>query len=256
MGRKADKAMPLPLLAFFGLFIPFLGTSLGAASVFLFQAKRREAPLKLLLGFASGVMIAASVWSLLIPAIEMTERVGGIPWLPATVGLLFGMAFLSAFDLLVPEGEAGRMLFFSVTLHNLPEGMAVGVAYAALLEGADGVSIASALTLSLGIALQNLPEGAVISMPMAGAGRGRPRSFGAGVLSGVVEPLGGAAMLLFTAYLYPLLPYLLAFAAGAMLYVAARELIPASQGGHGYLFGVLGLSLGFSLMMILDVAFG
>lgn len=248
--------MPLPLSTLVGLLIPFLGTSLGAASVFLFQKSRCESLEKLLFGFASGVMIAASVWSLLIPAIEMTESDGGIPWFPATVGLLFGMAFLSALDLFFPEPEAGRMLFFSVTLHNLPEGMAVGVAYAALLGGAEGASVASALTLSLGIALQNLPEGAVISMPMASAGKTRLRSFGAGVLSGAVEPLGGALMLLLSAYLSPFLPYLLAFAAGAMLYVVVRELIPASQTGRGYLLGVLGVSLGFSLMMVLDVAFG
>jgi ZIP family zinc transporter len=148
------------------------------------------------------------------------------------------------------------MLFFSVTLHNLPEGMAVGVVYAALIDGADGVFLASALTLSLGIALQNLPEGAVISMPMVGSGASRAGSFWAGVLSGVVEPLGGVLMLLLSAYLSPVLPYLLSFAAGAMLHVVVRELVPASQTGRGYLLGVLGVSLGFSLMMVLDVAFG
>ncbi len=254
--------MPLSLSALIGLLIPFLGTSLGAASVFLFRKSPSESVEKLLFGFASGVMIAASVWSLLVPSIEMTEASGGIGWFPATVGLLLGVAFLSAIDLFFPESEAGQggerysMLFFSVTLHNLPEGMAVGVVYAALLGGAEGASVASALTLSLGIALQNLPEGAVVSMPMASGGASRARSFWVGVLSGAVEPLGGAVMLLLSAYLSPVLPYLLSFAAGAMLHVVVRELVPASQTGRGYLFGVLGVSLGFSLMMVLDVAFG
>lgn len=254
--------MPLFVATIVGLLIPFFGTSLGAASVFLFRYQPGESVEKLLFGFASGVMIAASVWSLLIPAIEMTQLSGRPGWVPATVGFLLGVAFLSAIDLLLPEqkigetGERRSMLFFSVTLHNLPEGMAVGVVYAALLDGAEGVSLASALALSLGIALQNLPEGAVISMPMVGVGASRLRSFAAGVLSGVVEPLGGVLMLLLSAYLSPVLPYLLAFAAGAMLYVVVRELVPASQTGRGYLLGVLGVSLGFSLMMVLDVAFG
>ena len=254
--------MALPLATALGLLIPFFGTSLGAASVFLFRQRPCESIEKLLFGFASGVMIAASVWSLLIPAIEMTEASGGIGWFPATAGLLLGVAFLSSIDLFFPEsgvtedGEGRSLLFFSVTLHNLPEGMAVGVVYAALLDGAEGVFLASALTLSLGIALQNLPEGAVVSMPMVSAGASRLGSFWAGVASGVVEPLGGVLMLLLSAYLSPVLPYLLSFAAGAMLHVVVRELVPASQTGRGYLFGVLGVSLGFSLMMILDVAFG
>ena len=249
--------MPLPYAILIGLLIPFFGTSLGAASVLLFRRRPCEAVEKLFLGFAAGVMIAASVWSLLIPAIELTEAAGGIAFLPATVGLLLGVAFLSLIDLSFPELGAGEsMLFLSVTLHNLPEGMAVGAVYAALLSGADGTSVASALALSFGIALQNLPEGAVISMPMVGAGATRGRSFAAGVLSGVVEPLGGVLMLLLSAYLSPALPYLLAFAAGAMLHVVVRELIPASQSGQGRMLGVLGVALGFSLMMVLDVAFG
>ena len=252
--------MPLPLAILIGLLIPFLGTSFGALSVFLLNGRSSERLERLLCGFASGVMIAALVWSLIIPAINMTESSGGIGWIPATIGLLLGVLFLCSIDLLLPargEGEGRRsLLFFSVTLHNLPEGMAVGVVYAALLSGAEGVSLASAIGLSIGIALQNLPEGAVISVPMASAGASASRSFSAGVLSGVIEPLGAALMLFLSAYLSPLLPYLLSFAAGAMLEVVVRELIPASQTEGDGVLGVLGVSFGFSLMMILDVVFG
>ena len=254
--------MPLPLAILIGLLIPFLGTSFGALSVFLLNGRSSERLERLLCGFASGVMIAASVWSLIIPAINMAESSGGVGWIPAAVGLLLGVLFLCSIDLLLParrEGEReGRrsLLFFSVTLHNLPEGMAVGVVYAALLGGAEGVSLASAIGLSIGIALQNLPEGAVISVPMASAGASASRSFAAGVLSGAIEPLGAALMLFLSAYLSPLLPYLLSFAAGAMLEVVVRELIPASQTEGDGVLGVLGVSFGFSLMMILDVVFG
>ena len=252
----------MPLAISLGLLIPFFGTSLGAASVFLFHGRSSDRLESLLCGFASGVMIAASVWSLIIPAIEMTESDGGIGWIPAAVGLLLGVLFLLSVENLFPalgerrEGRGRSLLFFSVTLHNLPEGMAVGVVYAALLGGADGVSLASALGLSLGIALQNLPEGAVISMPMVGVGASRGRSFSAGVLSGIVEPIGGALMLLLSTYLSPLLPYLLSFAAGAMLHVVVRELVPVSQANDNGVLGVLGVSFGFLLMMILDVVFG
>ena len=245
------------------LMIPFLGTALGAAFVFFMKKEMPELLQKVLLGFASGVMVAASVWSLLIPGMEL----GGI-W-PATIGLLGGFAFLLLIDQVTPhlhlaggpEGPKSKlskttMLALAVTIHNLPEGMAVGVAIAGALSSDAGMSVAGAMALSLGIAIQNIPEGAIISMPLRAAGNSRWKSFWVGALSGIVEPVGGALVILLAAAVTPLMPYLLAFAAGAMLYVVVEELVPeASQGEHSNV-ATVGFSIGFALMMVLDVVMG
>lgn len=254
------------------IWIPFLGTMLGSAMVF-FMRKEMNAKLeKFLLGFASGVMIAAAVWSLLIPAIEMSEEQGGIEWLPAAAGFLLGMGFLLLLDSLVPhlhidsekpEGmksslKKTTMLVFAVTLHNLPEGMAVGVTVAAALLSEDvTTAIAGAMVLSVGIAIQNFPEGAIISMPLCSAGASKGKAFGYGVLSGIVEPVGAIITMLLVSRVVLILPYLLAFAAGAMLYVVVEELIPEAQGGEQHTnVGTIGAAFGFVLMMVLDVALG
>lgn len=252
------------------LFIPFLGTSLGAAMVFLMKKEIAPQVEKALLGFAAGVMIAASVWSLLMPSIEMAGQQGEIAWLPAAVGFSLGIAFLLLLDVLIPhlhldsekpEGVPASlakttMLLFAVTLHNIPEGMAVGVAFAGAVTSGSGITMAGALALSLGIAIQNFPEGAIISMPLKGEGISKPKAFVMGVLSGVVEPIGGAITVLLAAQVVPLLPYLLSFAAGAMLYVVIEELIPESQMGEHSNVGTIGAAFGFLVMMILDVALG
>lgn len=250
--------------------IPFLGTSLGAAMVFFMRAKMNPKLEKLLLGFAAGVMIAASVWSLLIPAIEMAEEQGGNVWLPAAAGFMLGVGFLLFLDTVVPhlhmdkekpEGvksdfQKTTMLVLAVTLHNLPEGMAVGVTLAGAMLGNTGITLAGALVLSIGIAIQNFPEGAIISMPLRNAGASRPKAFWYGVLSGVVEPIGAVVTILLAEQVVPFLPYLLAFAAGAMIYVVVEELIPESQSGEHTNAGTIGAALGFVLMMVLDVALG
>lgn len=251
--------------------IPFLGTTLGAAMVFLMRKEMNSRIEKLLLGFASGVMIAASVWSLLIPAIEMAEEQGNqMSWLPATVGFLLGMGFLLLLDSLVPhlhidseepEGmKAGlkktTMLVFAVTLHNLPEGMAMGVIFAGALLPDTGITMAGALVLALGIGIQNFPEGAIISMPLRAAGASRKKAFLYGVLSGIVEPVGSFITILLASLVVPILPFFLAFAAGAMIYVVVEELIPESQAGEHSNIGTVGVAFGFALMMILDVALG
>ena len=245
------------------LMIPFLGTALGSAFVF-FMRKDIPTPVqKALLGFASGVMVAASVWSLLIPSMEMGS---GNVW-PAIIGLLAGFAFLLLIDYVTPhihasgeaEGPKSRLsrtakLALAVTIHNFPEGMAVGVAIAGAMN--SGFSMAAALALSLGIAIQNIPEGAIISMPLRAAGNSKWRGFGIGCQSGIVEPIGGALVLLLASAVTPLMPYLLSFAAGAMLYVVIEELIPeTSQGAHSNI-GTIGFALGFALMMALDVLMG
>ena len=247
-----------------------LGTMIGAAFVFLMKD---EMPLRLqktLLGFASGVMVAASVWSLLIPAMEMEESKGALAVLPAAVGFLLGMGFLLLLDELTPHLHLGSntpegmrshlsrttMLALAVTIHNLPEGMAVGVVFAGAEGGVANLSLASALAVSIGIAIQNIPEGAIISMPMRAAGNSRWRSFLIGSLSGAVEPVGGLAVVLLASLMTPALPYLLAFAAGAMFYVVVEELIPeASEGKHSNL-STIGFAIGFVLMMVLDVVMG
>jgi len=250
--------------------IPFLGTVLGSAMVF-FMKKEMNAKLgKLLLGFASGVMIAASVWSLLIPAIEMSEEQGKLSWLPATAGFLLGMGFLLLLDSLVPhlhidsekpEGvKSGfrktTMLVLAVTLHNLPEGMAVGVTFAGAMLAGTGITMAGALALAVGIAIQNFPEGAIISMPLRSAGASKGKAFLYGVLSGIVEPVGSIITILLAAQVVPILPYLLAFAAGAMIYVVVEELIPEAQAGEHTNIGTVGVAIGFALMMVLDIALG
>ena len=253
-----------------GLLIPLLGTMLGASFVFFMKRDMPERLQKALLGFASGVMVAASVWSLLIPSIDMSHGEGAMQVIPAAVGFLLGIGFLLLIDELTPhlhvgsdhpEGLKARlsrtaMLALAVTIHNLPEGMAVGVVLAGAIQGAAGLSMSAAIAVSLGIAIQNIPEGAIISMPMRAAGNSRWRSFLIGSLSGVVEPIGGLLVILLAAWLTPILPYLLAFAAGAMLYVVVEELIPeASQGTHSNL-STIGFAIGFVLMMVLDVVLG
>ena len=247
-----------------------LGTMIGAAFVFLMKD---EMPLRLqktLLGFASGVMVAASVWSLLIPAMEMEESKGAWAVLPAAVGFLLGMGFLLLLDELTPhlhlrsnspEGLRSHlsrttMLALAVTIHNLPEGMAVGVVFAGAEGGVTNLSLASALAVSIGIAIQNIPEGAIISMPMRAAGNSRWRSFLIGSLSGAVEPVGGLAVVLLASLMTPALPYLLAFAAGAMFYVVVEELIPESSEGKHSNLSTIGFAIGFVLMMVLDVVLG
>ena len=250
--------------------LPLLGTLLGAATVFFLKGAMSDRLQKALLGFAAGVMIAASVWSLLIPAIEMEESSGGIAWLPAVVGFLLGIGFLLLLDTVVPhlhlnsdcpEGKPcglGKsfMLVLAVTLHNIPEGMAVGVVLAGMIEGSTAVTAASALALALGIAIQNFPEGAVVSAPLVSSGLSRRRAFLYGAASGVVEPIGAIATILLTAFVTPILPYILSFAAGAMVYVVVEELIPESQSGTHSNIGTIGAALGFALMMLLDVALG
>ena len=253
-----------------GLLIPLLGTMFGSAFVFLMKKEMSAVLQKTLLGFASGVMVAASVWSLLIPAIEMEEGAGRWSVFPAAVGFLLGMGFLLLIDELTPhlhlganqpEGPRSRlsrtaMLSLAVTIHNLPEGMAVGVVFAGAGTGDTHISLAAAVAVSLGIAIQNIPEGAIISMPMRAAGNTRWRSFVIGSLSGVVEPMGGLVVILLASMMTPILPYMLAFAAGAMLYVVVEELIPeASEGTHTNM-STIGFALGFVLMMVLDVVLG
>ena len=253
-----------------GLIIPLLGTMLGAAFVFLMKDEMSPRLQKSLLGFASGVMVAASVWSLLIPAMEMEEAKGAWSVLPAAVGFLLGMGFLLLIDELTPHLHIGTdkpegprshlsrtaMLALAVTIHNLPEGMAVGVVFAGADSGLSGLSLTSALAVSIGIAIQNVPEGAIISMPMRAAGNSKWRSFFIGSLSGAVEPIGGLAIILLASLMTPALPYLLAFAAGAMFYVVIEELVPeASEGEHSNL-STIGFAIGFVLMMVLDVVLG
>ena len=253
-----------------GLLIPFLGTALGAAMVFFMKKEINKKIQKLLLGFASGVMIAASIWSLIIPAIDMSTSQGQIPWVPAAIGFLLGIVFLLILDNFIPhlhieankpEGIKLRlkkttMLMLAVTLHNIPEGMAVGVVFAGALAQNANITLAGALALSIGIAIQNFPEGAVISMPLKSKGISKTRAFIYGTLSGVVEPIGAVITILFTGVATQILPYILSFAAGAMIYVVVEELIPESQAGEHSNIGTIGVAIGFTIMMILDVALG
>ena len=255
---------------FFGLLIPFLGTSLGAACVFFMKKSLGDLVQRALAGFAAGVMVAASVWSLLIPAIEQSEGMGTFAFLPAFIGFWIGVLFLLALDHLIPhlhvgsdetegpKSKLGRttMMVLAVTLHNIPEGMAVGVMYAGLLSGNMQITAASALALSIGIAIQNFPEGAIISMPLRAEGESKGKAFLGGVLSGIVEPIGAILTIIAAQFIVPALPYLLSFAAGAMLYVVVEELIPEmSQGRHSNI-GTIFFAVGFSIMMMLDVALG
>ena len=254
----------------YGLLLPFVGTTLGAAMVFLLRDQIVPWLQKLLLGFASGVMMAASVWSLLIPSIDMTAESGGVAWLPAVLGFLAGMFSLLLFDTLVPhvhldsekpegvKSGLGRstMLVLAVTLHNIPEGMAVGVVLAGMLTDNATISVAAAMALSIGIAIQNFPEGAIVSMPLKQSLRSKWKAFAYGAGSGIVEPLAGLVTILLIDWLQPVLPFLLAFAAGAMIYVVVEELIPESQEGSHSNIATIGVAFGFALMMMLDVALG
>ena len=253
---------------FAALMIPFLGTALGSAFVFFMKKEMPALVQKVLLGFASGVMVAASVWSLIIPAIDMGS--GNAAVIPPVVGLLAGFAFLLLIDYITPhlhangesEGPESKLsrtakLALAVTIHNFPEGMAVGVAIAGALAGSAGnLNLAGALALSLGIAIQNVPEGAIISMPLRAEGNSRWRAFLIGALSGIVEPVGGALVLLLTSSVLGIMPYMLAFAAGAMLYVVVEELVPEYSQGHHSNVGTVGFAIGFALMMVLDVVLG
>ena len=250
--------------------LPFLGTTLGSAMVFFMRGEMDRRLQRMLTGFAAGVMVAASVWSLIIPAMEQSAHMGKLAFVPAFVGVWAGFGFLLLLDKLIPhmhlhddcpEGiqcNLGKstMMVLAVALHNLPEGMAVGVVAAGWLTGSESMSYAGALALSLGIALQNLPEGAIISMPLSSGGMKRRKAFGYGVASGVVEPIGAALTILLAGLVVPILPYLLSFAAGAMLYVVVEELIPEMSEGEHSNIGTIFFALGFTLMMMLDVALG
>jgi ZIP family zinc transporter len=252
------------------ILLPFLGTGIGAAGVFFLRGQMNRTLQRSLTGFASGVMVAASIWSLIIPAINQSEHLGKLAFLPAVVGVWAGFLFLLLLDRLVPhlhlnsdcpEGTAcglgkSTMMVLAVALHNLPEGMAVGVVIAGWLSGESGLSFAGVLALSLGIALQNLPEGAIISMPLRSNGMKKGKAFTYGVLSGVIEPIGAIATILLAGLVVPVLPYLLSFAAGAMLYVVVEELIPEMSEGEHSNIGTICFALGFTLMMMLDVALG
>lgn len=253
------------------LAIPFVGTSLGAFTVFFMKDKINPKTEKILLGFAAGVMIAASVWSLLIPSIDLARQRGKISWLPALIGFALGIVFLLLIDSIVPhlhlkstkpEGfdiglfSKTAMMLFAVTIHNIPEGMAVGVTCAGAIGENPRITLTSALALSMGIAIQNFPEGAIISMPLKGEGMGKGKAFFYGVLSGAVEPVGAIITLLLTSHVLPLLPYFLSFAAGAMMYVVIEELIPECQSGEHSNLGTIGAAVGFALIMVLDVALG
>lgn len=271
-----------------GILIPFLGTTIGSAFVFLLKREIKPIVQKILLGFASGVMIAASVWSLLIPAIEMAESQGEIAWIPAVIGFLLGVIVLIIVNKLVEKIEnknenknkkeilntlkiddiktqkttfkekvkSTTMLVLAVTLHNIPEGMAVGVAFAGLMSQNAGITFTEAIVLAIGIAIQNIPEGAIISMPLHSAGKGKLKSFLGGTLSGLVEPIGAIITILLTKIIVPFLPYFLSFAAGAMIYAVAAELIPEAQADKKSNLVTIAVAIGFAIMMLLDVALG
>ena len=253
-----------------GLMIPFVGTAAGSACVFFLKRDLKENIQRGLTGFAAGVMVAASIWSLIVPAIEQSEDMGQLAFLPAFIGFWVGILFLLLLDHVIPhlhrsvnepEGPKSNltrtaMLVLAVTLHNIPEGMAVGVVYAGFASGSANITAGGALALALGIAIQNFPEGAIISMPLYAEGKSKPRAFLLGMLSGAVEPVFGGITVLIASLVVPAMPYLLSFAAGAMLYVVVEELIPDMSQGHHSNIGVLAFAVGFSLMMALDVALG
>ena len=253
-----------------GLLIPFAGTAGGAACVFFMKRAPGDMPARIMTGFAAGVMVAASVWSLLIPAMEQSGGMGRLSFLPAVAGFQLGVLFLLLLDRLTPhlhrntsraEGPESRLsrtakMVMAVTLHNIPEGMAVGVVYAGLLAGSDDITAGGALALSIGIAIQNIPEGAIVSMPLHSEGKSRGRAFFLGAMSGAVEPVAGALALLAAELVTPAMPVLLSFSAGAMIYVVVEELIPEMSAGKHSNVGVISFAIGFALMMALDVALG
>ncbi len=247
-----------------GILIPFIGTSLGSALVYIMKNKIKSEVERFLLGFASGVMIAASVWSLLIPAIEMENAKKSIAWVQPSIGFASGILFLLLIDIIVPYFKFNKetklkrttMLILAVTIHNIPEGMAVGAIFAGFLSGNVGITYAGALALSIGIAIQNFPEGAIISMPLKSEGYSKNKSFIIGTLSGIVEPIAAVLTILLTNIMTPLMPFLLSFAAGAMIYVVAEELIPGANTQKQSSIGTIGVGIGFMIMMILDVALG
>ena len=255
---------------FFGLMIPFIGTTLGSACVLFMKKELNPLVQKAFLGFASGVMVAASVWSLLIPAMDMSGAMGKFAFIPAAAGLLLGVGFLLIMDKTVPHLHLGSeesegpkvalkkttMLVLAVTLHNIPEGLSAGAVFAGVMAGNDTVTMAGAFALAIGTAIQNFPEGAIISMPLRGAGISRGKAFLGGAASGIVEPIAGGVTLLLASQIQPLLPYLLAFAAGAMIYVVVEELIPEANEGEHSNVGTIAFAVGFVLMMVLDVALG
>jgi len=253
-----------------GLIVPFLGTVLGSACVFFMKDKLPNKLQNTLLGFASGVMVAASVWSLLIPAMDQCEDMGKLAFMPALVGFAMGIVFLLLADMVVPhlhinsdkpEGVSAKlkrstMLLFAVTIHNFPEGMAVGVTIAAVLSGESNITFSAALALAIGIAIQNFPEGAIVSLPLKQADESKFKAFLHGVLSGVVEPIGAILTIMLTSLFVPFMPYMLSFAAGAMIYVVVEELLPEAIEGEHTNLTTIGFSVGFALMMVLDVALG
>ena len=255
---------------FYGIMIPFLGTSLGAACVFFMKNTMSEMLQRILTGFAAGVMVAASVWSLLIPSLEQAENMGKLSFVPAVVGFWFGILFLLLLDHIIPHLHIGSeqsegpktklqrttMLVLAVALHNIPEGMAVGVVYAVYLSGESNITLMGALALAIGIAIQNFPEGAIISMPLRAEGVRKEKAFIGGVLSGIVEPIVAILTIMAAGIIVPMLPYLLSFAAGAMIYVVVEELIPEMSEGEHSNVGTIFFAVGFSVMMILDVALG
>ena len=253
-----------------GVLVPFLGTALGSAMVFFMKKELSEKLRHALEGFAAGVMVAASIWSLIIPAMEQSEDMGKLSFIPAVVGFWAGILFLLLLDMIIPhlhmnsdepEGlkssfQKTTMMVLAVTLHNIPEGMAVGVVYAGWMSGTNGITAAGALALALGIAIQNFPEGAIISMPLRSKGETRSKAFVSGVLSGLVEPIGTIVTILLASLVIPVLPYLLCFAAGAMMYVVIEELIPEMASGKHTNVSTIMFAFGFTLMMTLDVALG
>ena len=253
-----------------GIILPFLGTTIGSSLVFLMKNKMNSKIQKILLGFAAGVMIAASIWSLITPSINLSSHLGDFSFVPAAVGFLLGIGFLLILDSIIPhmhlnsdkpEGvksnlKKSTMLVFAVALHNIPEGMAVGVVLAGAIYGDTVLTLAGALSLAIGIAIQNLPEGAIISMPLKEEGESKSKAFLLGVLSGILEPVAAIVTILLVQYVTPILPYILSFAAGAMIYVVVEELIPEAQDGEHSNIATIALALGFVLMMILDIALG
>ena len=250
------------LYSIIGILVPFAGTSFGSSFVLFLKKNMSERFKKIMIGFAAGVMIAASIWSLILPSVEMADKQGVVTWVPATVGLVAGVFFLIFINSMANRiqkkrnGKKLNMLLFSVTLHNIPEGMAVGVGFAAVLAGNSGIEMFEAMLLAMGIAIQNIPEGAIISMPLKLEGNSKKKSFLIGVLSGIVEPIASVLTILLINIVVPTLPYLLSFAAGAMIYVVIEELIPEIHEGKKSVLGVVGFLLGFIVMMVLDIALG